>query len=346
MTTTPPATTLSEPSDTELNEQVPLSETSDMPTPRALYLIVATSISPPLGIGLKNSLPWKPIKSDMAFFQSVTRDTRPALPPGFYIAPSKSINAVIMGRRTYFSIPPKFRPLSDRINIVLTRKQPFLRRLAETIASEISDTHSDRPLISPIGSTFSPEDIAQGRKDNPTHSFTARIKPLLPGDKYSEKEMADATSILIRRTWIDRDTSTPKHGDVIVGNSITDVTRILLAIDADKLPFSKDVANLFCIGGAEIYDYILSVPRERMPTIRILQTQVRKTDGTAFEIDTFFPTEISEENGWRAVDEEEVKTWLNIGYNDGFVKLPQEQKNWALDEKRGVEVRVVGWERK
>ena len=41
-----------------------------------------------------------------------------------------------------------------------------------------------------------------------------------------------------------------------------------------------------------------------------------------------------------------MKTWLNIGYNDGFVKLPQEQKNWALDEKRGVEVRVVGWERK
>ena len=348
MTTTPPATTLSEPSDTELNEHDSPPDTPTMPSPRPLYLIVATSVSPPLGIGLKNSLPWKPIKSDMAFFQSVTRDTRPVPPPDCFIVPSKTINAVIMGRRTYFSIPPKFRPLSDRINIVLTRKQPFLRRLAETISSEISTTHSIAPVVSPLASFFSPEDLDQGRKDNPTHAYTARIKPLRPGDKYSEKEMEDATSILIRSTLLNRDLSSPpKHGDIIVGTSINDITHTLLSIrEADPSFGNKDCANLFCIGGAEIYDSILSEPREQMPQIRVLQTQVRKIDGTPFEIDTYFPTELSEENGWRAVDEEEVKTWLNIGYNDGSVKLPQEQKGWALDEKRGVEVRVVGWERK
>ena len=206
-----------------------------------------------------------------------------------------------MGRRTYFSIPPKFRPLSDRINIVLTRKQPFLRRLAETIASEISTTYSDRPLISPLGQSFPPEDIAQGHKDNPTHSFTAQIKPQLPGDKYTEQEMADATSILIRRTWIDRDTSTPKHGDVVVCTSLADIYHIVPAISEDDPSFGKKSANLFCIGGAEIYDFILSQPHDHVPKLRILQTQVRKTDGTAFEIDTYFPTELSEENGWREV---------------------------------------------
>lgn len=32
----------------------------------------------------------------------------------------KKINAVIMGRRTWDCIPEKYRPLSNRVNIVLT----------------------------------------------------------------------------------------------------------------------------------------------------------------------------------------------------------------------------------
>ena len=36
-------------------------------------------------------------------------------------APPGAINAVIMGRKTWDSIPPRFRPLKDRLNIVITR---------------------------------------------------------------------------------------------------------------------------------------------------------------------------------------------------------------------------------
>lgn len=62
------------------------------------------------GIGKGNTLPWR-IKKDMDFFKTVTTST---------IDPFKR-NTVIMGRKTWQSIPVKFRPLPNRHNIVLTR---------------------------------------------------------------------------------------------------------------------------------------------------------------------------------------------------------------------------------
>jgi len=62
------------------------------------------------GIGLNNSIPWK-LSTDMKFFKKVTSTTTDA----------SKLNAVIMGRKTWDSIPQKFRPLPGRLNIVLTR---------------------------------------------------------------------------------------------------------------------------------------------------------------------------------------------------------------------------------
>jgi dihydrofolate reductase/thymidylate synthase len=71
-------------------------------------IIVAATNS--MGIGRNGTLPWK-IKADMDYFKRLTTSTN--------FTTRK--NAVIMGRITYESIPEKFRPLQDRINVVITR---------------------------------------------------------------------------------------------------------------------------------------------------------------------------------------------------------------------------------
>lgn len=55
------------------------------------------------GIGKDGTLPWN-LKEDMSFFKEMT-----------------SGGIVIMGRSCFESIPEKFRPLPNRLNVVLTR---------------------------------------------------------------------------------------------------------------------------------------------------------------------------------------------------------------------------------
>jgi dihydrofolate reductase len=58
-------------------------------------------------IGKNNDLPWH-LPDDMKFFMQTTKG-----------------HHCIMGRKNYESIPPKFRPLPHRTNIVVTRQHNF-----------------------------------------------------------------------------------------------------------------------------------------------------------------------------------------------------------------------------
>ena len=62
------------------------------------------------GIGKNNDLMWH-LPKDMRFFKSTTEN-----------------QVVIMGRKNYDSIPEKYRPLSNRQNVIITRNQSVLRR--------------------------------------------------------------------------------------------------------------------------------------------------------------------------------------------------------------------------
>jgi dihydrofolate reductase len=72
------------------------------------------------------------LKSDMSFFKRVT--TRPPLLSNT-TKDVKIKNAIIMGRKTWDSIPPKLRPLRDRVNVVVSRSKT-IRDLAGPSNSE------------------------------------------------------------------------------------------------------------------------------------------------------------------------------------------------------------------
>eukprot|EP00760_Papus_ankaliazontas_P022921 PhM_4_TR19075/c0_g1_i1/m.716/K13998/DHFR-TS; dihydrofolate reductase / thymidylate synthase len=77
---------------------------------RAFHLVVGATNSG--GIGHNGALPWK-LPTDMKRFKEVTTA------PSAKSVTGKS-NAVIMGRKTWESIPEKFRPLADRVNIIVS----------------------------------------------------------------------------------------------------------------------------------------------------------------------------------------------------------------------------------
>ncbi len=76
-------------------------------------LIVAIDLEH--GIGKDDRLPWH-LSGELRHFKKITCASD---------SPEKK-NVVIMGRKTWESIPEKFRPLSDRINIILTRSKTYV----------------------------------------------------------------------------------------------------------------------------------------------------------------------------------------------------------------------------
>ena len=68
-------------------------------------------------IGRDNTIPWH-IPEDLAHFRDVTRGS-----------------TVLMGRRTWESLPPRFRPLPGRRNLVLTRSASWSAEGAEVVHS-------------------------------------------------------------------------------------------------------------------------------------------------------------------------------------------------------------------
>jgi len=96
---------------------------------KPLELIVARDSEG--GIGAGGDLAWH-LPGDLKFFQDTTRITRQ----------TEFRNAVIMGRKTWESIPPRYRPLSGRFNIVVSRNTDYVTENGVPLANSLEQAVS------------------------------------------------------------------------------------------------------------------------------------------------------------------------------------------------------------
>lgn len=94
---------------------------------RSLNCIVAVSQN--MGIGKNGDLPWPPLRNEFRYFQRMTTTS----------SVEGKQNLVIMGKKTWFSIPEKNRPLKGRINLVLSRELKEPPQGAHFLARSLDD---------------------------------------------------------------------------------------------------------------------------------------------------------------------------------------------------------------
>ncbi|KAM7470788.1 hypothetical protein LguiA_008971 [Lonicera macranthoides] len=103
------------------NGTVPNGTVKAHPDPQRTYQVVVAATQN-MGIGKDGKLPWR-LPSDLKIFKDITKTTSD---------PVKK-NAIIMGRKTWESIPLEHRPLPGRLNVVLTRSGSFDIATAENV---------------------------------------------------------------------------------------------------------------------------------------------------------------------------------------------------------------------
>lgn len=98
--------------------------------------------------GLDNGMPWR-APTDLAYFSQMTKG-----------------HAVVMGKNTWFSLPPSHRPLKDRLNIVVSNSLKAAtvphNHTLDPSPSEVSKLHYVRSLY---------QAIAHARSQNHTDLF-------------------------------------------------------------------------------------------------------------------------------------------------------------------------------
>ena len=100
---------------------VPNGNHNTNPDPHRTYqVVVAAAVD--MGIGKDGKLPWR-LPFDLKFFKDITLTTSD---------PVKK-NAVIMGRKTWESIPLEYRPIPGCLNVVLTCSGSFDIATAENV---------------------------------------------------------------------------------------------------------------------------------------------------------------------------------------------------------------------
>ncbi|KAL2256647.1 hypothetical protein VTK26DRAFT_1360 [Humicola hyalothermophila] len=296
-----------------------------MPPPLDLTLVLAATRD--MGIGRNGTLPWTGLRQEMAYFARVTKRLPPSPPspsspppspqsqtPSPETQPRKARqNAVIMGRKTWDSIPDRFRPLPGRLNVVVSRSWGAGTAMAGAGAGpgekkEVKEGGRAKVRVERAGGdgkAGSGVVVVAGSLEDAV-AFLRRAR-----DHHGGGGAAAAAA------------AAPAAGD---GDGDGDAkTQELL----DLLGLGGGLGRVFVIGGAQVYGAALGLPEAR----RILLTRVRSD----FECDTFFPLRLVEgpegSKGWRRSGQAEMDSWVG------------EEVPRGLQTEAGTEYEFEMWER-
>jgi dihydrofolate reductase/thymidylate synthase len=144
------------------------------------------------GIGKNNDLPWK-LKKDMDYFRMMTTTTN--------TENVNKMNAVIMGRNTWESIPKKFRPLKNRFNIVISstlndsnyENTKFFKNLPEVIKYIQNNTNQNIKNSFIIGGSSIYQEFLDNHLDKLSNLYITQVydnfdcdRVFLTKEKYNE----------------------------------------------------------------------------------------------------------------------------------------------------------------
>lgn len=116
-------------------------------------------------IGKNNDLPWK-LPDDMKYFMETTRQ-----------------HAVIMGRKNFDSLPPKFKPLKDRLNIVVTRHKELLKDYDIRAVDSIDGAFEQAPQSEEVF-VIGGAEIFKQTLDRADRLYITEIDAVVDGDVY------------------------------------------------------------------------------------------------------------------------------------------------------------------
>ncbi|HEX8061355.1 MAG TPA: dihydrofolate reductase [Cyclobacteriaceae bacterium] len=116
-------------------------------------------------IGKNNDLPWK-LPDDMKYFMETTRQ-----------------HAVIMGRKNFDSLPPKFKPLKDRLNIVITRNKEVLKDFDVRGVSSIGEAFDQAPQSEEVF-VIGGAEIFKQTLDRADRLYITEIDAVVDGDVF------------------------------------------------------------------------------------------------------------------------------------------------------------------
>jgi dihydrofolate reductase len=116
-------------------------------------------------IGKNNDLPWK-LPDDMKYFMETTRE-----------------HAVIMGRKNFDSLPPKYRPLKDRLNIVITRNPGLLKDYDVRAVSSINEAFNQAPQSEEVF-VIGGAEIFRQTLDRADRLYLTEIDAVVDGEVY------------------------------------------------------------------------------------------------------------------------------------------------------------------